>query len=273
MPNPFPGMNPYLEDPLSWGDMHTSLLTYIREALQPQLGPDYVARLEESVEIEESDHRWKPDVFIAAENGSNGSHDVVTAGSVATIARPVIFDVEEELTARWIEIFDVRNREVVTVIEVLSPSNKSASGYGEQKYTRKIQEFWRTPVNVVEIDLLRAGLPVTAAEIDLYPRRLPSHDYLISVSRGSQRSRYEVYPFALRDLLPPIGIPLRPGDTDVILELTSQLGRVYDMGAYDRVINYDQAPPLPPLNERDAAWVDELLREKKLRRASQAVGE
>ena len=262
MPNPFPGMNPYLEEPASWRDVHTSLLTYIREALQPQLGPNYVARLEESVEIEESDHHWTPDVLIAAENGA---HDMATEGTVATIAAPVILELEEELPARWIEIFDVRSREVVTVIEVLSPSNKTAAGYGNQKYTRKIQEFWRTPVNVVEIDLLRGGLPVTAAEIDFDPRRVPLHDYLISVSRGYQRYRYEVYPFLLRDAVPPIAIPLRRGDADVILQLAPLLGRVYDIGAYQRLIDYRQAPPSLPLSENDAAWLDEILKAKGLR--------
>ncbi|MCK4452049.1 MAG: DUF4058 family protein [Anaerolineae bacterium] len=30
MPSPFPGMDPYLEYPVRWPDVHHSLITYIR---------------------------------------------------------------------------------------------------------------------------------------------------------------------------------------------------------------------------------------------------
>jgi hypothetical protein len=273
MPNPFPGMNPYLEDPLSWRDVHTSLLTYLREALQPQLGPNYVARLEEAVEIEDDPHRWMPDVLIVEENGGNGSHGAATASSVATIAKPLILELPEEPPARRIEILDVRSREVVTTIEVLSPSNKSSAGYGDRNYLNKIQSLWRTPASIVEIDLLRAGLPVTSAEMELHPRRIPPHDYLVSVSRGHQRGRYEVYPFSVRDAVPPVAIPLRKGEDDVLLELTPLIHRVYEVGAYERLIDYNEAPPLPSLGEADSQWLDALLKEKGLRVKSEKTEE
>ena len=269
MPNPFPGMNPYLENPTLWRGVHSALLTYVRDALQTQLPPDYVARLEESVEIEESDHRWKQDVSIAAENGSHTAS--VTVGRVATIARPVILELEEELPARWIEIFDVRSREVITVIELLSPTNKTGAGEGQLHYLSKLRHLFLSDTNIVEIDLLRGGLPTAAADVEP-DATIPPHDYLVSVSRGHDRCRYEVYPLGLGEPLPNIAIPLRHGDADVILELQPLINRVYDNGAFDRIINYQQAPPLPPLNETDAAWLDELLREKKLRSAPDAAG-
>jgi len=51
MPNPFPGMYPYLEEPARWPDVHQSLITYIRDALQPQVRPHYHARMGERVYI------------------------------------------------------------------------------------------------------------------------------------------------------------------------------------------------------------------------------
>ncbi|MCI0476255.1 MAG: DUF4058 family protein, partial [Anaerolineales bacterium] len=63
MANPFPGMNPYLEDPREWGDVHHALMTYIRDAMQPNLVPKYIARLVERVYTSPWQARI-PDVLI-----------------------------------------------------------------------------------------------------------------------------------------------------------------------------------------------------------------
>ncbi|WP_442933217.1 DUF4058 family protein [Microcoleus sp. herbarium12] len=41
MPNPFPGMNPYLESPEFWPEVHSRLIVAIADALVPQLMPKY----------------------------------------------------------------------------------------------------------------------------------------------------------------------------------------------------------------------------------------
>src|SRR5437763_15907809 len=46
MPSPFPGMDPYLEAPELWPDVHHRLISEIQAALVPQLRPRYVARVE-----------------------------------------------------------------------------------------------------------------------------------------------------------------------------------------------------------------------------------
>ena len=46
MPSPFPGMDPYLESPLHWRDVHHRLAAEISRRLSPRLSPRYVARLE-----------------------------------------------------------------------------------------------------------------------------------------------------------------------------------------------------------------------------------
>ena len=41
MPSPFPGMDPYLEDPSAWSNVHHCLITAIADSLAPQLLPKY----------------------------------------------------------------------------------------------------------------------------------------------------------------------------------------------------------------------------------------
>jgi len=41
MPSPFPGMDPFLEDPAVFPDLHDSLITYSRESLQSRLPEPY----------------------------------------------------------------------------------------------------------------------------------------------------------------------------------------------------------------------------------------
>ena len=46
MPSPFPGMDPYLEHPALWPDVHNSLIAAIRDAVAPLVAPRYYVRLE-----------------------------------------------------------------------------------------------------------------------------------------------------------------------------------------------------------------------------------
>lgn len=47
MPSPYPGMDPYLEGSPYWQGFQNSLMTYLRDALQPALPANYVATLDE----------------------------------------------------------------------------------------------------------------------------------------------------------------------------------------------------------------------------------
>ena len=64
MPSPLPGMDPYLEDPSLWPDLHQRLITYIAEALQPQVRPKYIARIGERIELAELHRGYIPDIMI-----------------------------------------------------------------------------------------------------------------------------------------------------------------------------------------------------------------
>ena len=47
MPIPFPGMNPYLEHPDLWPEVHQKLMAALAETLQTQLSPVYQVMLRE----------------------------------------------------------------------------------------------------------------------------------------------------------------------------------------------------------------------------------
>jgi hypothetical protein len=65
----------------------------------------------------------------------------------------------------------------------------------------------------------------------------------------------EYYPLPLRERLPPIPIPLRPTDPDVVLDLQAVVDTAYDRGRYD-----DIASPLhPPLDSADEQWAKQQL--------------
>ena len=49
MSSPFPGMNPYLENPRLWPQVHKRLIVEIADAMNPQLLPQYWMSIEERV--------------------------------------------------------------------------------------------------------------------------------------------------------------------------------------------------------------------------------
>ena len=127
MPSPFPGMDPYLEQ--FWGDVHHTLITYACGAIQRQLPSDLVARMDERVFVEPSE--GKPGtsfpMFVSSSAGCQGTATVDWQRNRRrrAVDRP---SRESEPTRQgFIEIIDIKSgRRVVTVIEVLSPSNKAA---------------------------------------------------------------------------------------------------------------------------------------------------
>ena len=69
---------------------------------------------------------------------------------------------EPEQDVEKVPFLEVRNRQgraLVTVIEMLNPSNKRA-GDDREQYLAKRRELLRCPARLVEIDLLRAWTPM-----------------------------------------------------------------------------------------------------------------
>lgn len=260
MKSPFPGMDPYLER--HWGDIHTSVMDYARNQLNVQLPEDLQARVEESVAVAidyRTAHTRYPDVRVVEESGVAGTVTATSRPGVA-LAEPCILFLEDEPgTERHLEIVDLSDGgRVVTAVEVLSPANKLGTD-GRAAFRRKQREYLEAGVNLVEIDLLREGDFVLAIPEQRIPaaHRTP---YLACVRRATTPDRAEVYRLPLRTPLPNFPIPLRPSDSDAVLQLQPIIDACYRDGRYDR-IDY-RVEPVPRLGEDDACWADQLLREK-----------
>jgi hypothetical protein len=262
MKSPFPGMDPYLEQ--HWLDVHHRLVTYMADQLQSKLPRDLRARIEERVFVESGDDGQyrgiHPDVRVI-EHPRRGAAEPQSEGGIA-VAEPIIVQGDEPVSQGYIEIVDAASgNRVVTVIEMVSPSNK-VPGQGKELYLKKQSEVIAAGASLVEIDLTRAGHRALAAIMPQIPRRYHT-PYLICVTRGWKPGRHEIYPITLRERLPGIRIPLRQSDEDVPLDLQLLVDLAYTNGGYDDT-DYHQ-PLQPPLDPADAAWVEEWLREKGVR--------
>lgn len=160
----------------------------------------------------------------------------------------------EEIEEHYLQIYDAESgHRVVTVIEILSPSNKREDGEGAAAYRAKQAESLKSDVNLVEIDLLRGGRHTVAVPAPALKKHRPFH-YLAVIRRASRPRRREVYPIRLQSKLPRLPIPLVPPDADVVVDLQSLVERAWKCGAYGRTIDY-AAPPEPPFAAEDEAWL------------------
>lgn len=259
MPSPFPGMDPYLENPSEWPDFHLEIISAIKQALNDHLLPRYHARAEDRVYISREDDSGRQ--MYVADVAVHVESDIIRQPSSATtVAAPIetITMLEEEVREHYLAIYDNQQRAVVTVIEVLSPTNKLVGSEGYLSYRAKRADLQRSSTNLVEIDLLRTG-----AKTLRVPQVVQS-DYYVHVSKHWARPQGSVWPIQLTQALPKIAIPLAVGDTDITLDLQAVLNAVYERSRYGSVINY-QREPVPPLPPHYVQWADALLREKGLR--------
>lgn len=256
MTSPFPGMNPYLE--AYWSNVHVLMIVALTAQLKRVLPAGLAARPEEQVLLETLEYEprptYRPDVSVV-ELPAPESPPRALAGGVV-VAEPVrVRSLVRERKIRWIEIVDERDRgRVVTVVELLSPSNK-APGDDRRRYHRKVRHYFRAGVSLVEIDLLRGE---RRRMWFTWERLGPSRqkDYLVLVRRRKSPV-IEAYPIGLRERLPAVAVPLRATDADVPLDLQAALLRVFEDGPFDS-IDYSR-PPDPPLDPPDAEWAAELV--------------
>lgn len=264
MSSPFPGMDPYLEHPAMWPGVHQRLITYLGDTLNAILPPHYVADIGERLYVVQPERSIYPDVVVVEPPSAESlsQRRVGETAAALTSDQPWVLTVEPiEMREVFIDILSVGDEsQVVTVIEVLSPSNKTANREGRQLYMTKQQEILNSPTHLIEIDLLRHGEHTVAAPRESVHRR-GRWNYLVCLHRGGQRGRYEVWAITLRQRLPRIRIPLAHGDPDVVLDLQAVFERCYDEGAYARRLDY-RGEPSTPLSVDDGEWASTLLREQ-----------
>jgi hypothetical protein len=254
MPSPFPGMDPYLEAPAFWQDFHRSFITYCRDALLDKLPDEYEARIDEQVRlIEHNEERLTtrlPDVAITR-SSKPVTPSASARGAAAATLEPVSIPMQiqaEEVRESWIEILHRPERSLVTVIEVLSPANKTGVGYWE--YRNKRLNLLEQRASLVELDLLLRGRRNELGQA------LPQGDYYSYVIRAANRTNAEVYSWFLRDPLPTIPVPLKIPDPDIGLNIAEVFAVTYERGRYKRSLPY-HTPPQVPLQGELMKWATE----------------
>lgn len=250
-------MDPYLE--AHWRDVHTKLITYAADALNLRLPATLIARAEERIAVEsqgEEADQFSPDVGVLEGVGRGEPGMPATGSGGVAVEAYRLVAVVEPITERFIEIIDAKSRRVITVIEFLSPTNKT--GKGIEAFRHKRDMLCAGNVNVVEIDLVRHGNWRELLAPHSPPKGVQS-TYRATVRIPSDPIAVYFYPMSLRQPLPSIAIPLRRDDPPVELELQPLIDQAYSTGRYASELDYTQ-PPEPPLDPEDAAWAEELLK-------------
>jgi hypothetical protein len=246
-------MDPYLEHPHTWRSFHTKLIVAMSDQLMRHLPPPYYADVEEDLYIHEpsADQRRR---FAAADAavivGGDAPHPAAprreAAGATAITARmPMVEPVVPE-KVRSVEIRTVGDNTIVSVVELLSRTNKLD---GREQFLAKRERLREAGVHFLQIDLLRTGR-------DLLPQEPPPHDYnAMLIRRGNTAG--DVWMWALRDALPILPVPLKGDDPDIALDLRAAMDATYDASRYERFIYANDIEP--PLNDELAAWASGIV--------------
>lgn len=242
----FPGMNPYLESPYRWPEIHTWLIVELARTLNPQLKPKYRAAVETRI--------YTDSVLVGIADAAvfekpNISPKRMISVAIATKPERVTVPMMSEVTERYLEIRERETQRVLTVIEVLSPANKRA-GQGRKKYLEKRQNIFDSSTHLVEIDLLRKGEPMPLCEEQ-------TAAYQILVSRARDRPIADRYAFNLQEPIPKFPIPLDGKDIESVIDLKELLNRISQDSGIEESIDYS-VQPQPELSAADLDWVRSL---------------
>jgi hypothetical protein len=241
MPSPFPGMDPYLEHPVFWSEFHNRLIVAIADAIVPSLLPRYYVGVETRTYHDSEDGELLigiPDAVILSTKKTYPDLPAKDSNAVATQTKPqqVILPISTQSKERYLEVREAGTDAVITVIEVLSPKNKR-KGDGRLAYEAKRQKILASASHLVEIDLLRADLPMAMQGATT------GSDYRIIVSRSEQRPKAQLYGFTIQEVIPSFPLPLKSPSEQVIVNLQDIVQGVYDRGGYAIRIDYNSNPP------------------------------
>ena len=133
----------------------------------------------------------------------------------------------EEHHEDYIEIRQRSDGRLVTLLEVVSPANKTST-QGRIAYLNRRREGKTVNASLVEIDLVLQGQPT----LDYSRDGLPDWDYAVTVTRSTQAERYDIYTATLQKRLPRFRLPLAADDHDTVLDLYTVFTRCYDQGGF-----------------------------------------
>ncbi len=260
MASPFPGMNPYLEQPAFWSSFHNRLMVAIATHIAPALRPRYYVEVETRVYMDMPEGELLigiPDAIVLGGHRPNPDPIIqrpVTRSNIAlrnppkTITLPMPIEVKE----RYLEVREVGNNRVVTAIELLSPTNKR-KGKGRDLYEAKRLALLSSASHFIEIDLLRENPPFSIGE------NTTVGSYYILVSRASERPQANLYTFTLQDSLPEFLLPLQEAEESIVVDLQKIFEEVCEQASYDLRIDYTQPLCQPALPPEEESWMKHLL--------------
>lgn len=259
MPTPFPGMDPYLERPDLWPDVHNSLITALRDELSPLLRPRYYISIEERTYLAGPKgllFTGRPDVAVVGE--SPAVYETVTTIETTPVSAVTVeLPLPDHVRETYLEVRVTDTDKVITVLEILSPTNKRP-GEGRDLYERKRLILLGTLTHLVEIDLLRDGEPMTMRGNGRQT------DYRILISHSERRPMADLLAFSVRQQIPTFRLPLKRGDEEPVIDLGRLLHELYDRAGYDLRVDY-RTEPVPSLEGDNVAWANALLRQAGLR--------
>lgn len=227
MASPFPGMDPFLEEEKLWSGFHHHLISCLYQTILPGLVDRYRARV--------------------------GHRRYATEMALFTSV------VREEHEEEYIEIRQRGDGRLITLVEVLSPANKTTPE-GRKVYMAKREESRDARCNLVEIDLILQGQPLH----DFSREGLPEWDYAVTVTRATQPERHEIYTSTLQKRLPRFRLPLAADDRDTVLDLQATFTRCFDQGDFASNIDYGK-DPATKVSDNQRAWLNEFLQQCNLR--------
>lgn len=205
MPGPFAGMNPFLESLETWPAFHRQMMAALHQDLVPRLRGHYQAR------IGERRYTAEP--------------------------APGIPGTGVERREEYIEIYGANDGGLVTLVDVVSPANKT-SDFGRRAYLHTRQQAKDLKANLVEIDLVLQGQPT----LD-YPREgLPDWDYAVTVSRSVEPDRLEIYTATLHKRLPCFRLPVVAMSPDIVVDLQNVFMFTYERGGFAGHVDYRREP-------------------------------
>ncbi len=262
MPSPFPGMNPYLEHPDLWSEVHSRLIVAIANAILPQLSLNYRVAIEKRIYLSISNElAGIPDVTIISRQSPTTltTTNQYNSTSLLNHLEPTLvkLPIPETVKEGYLEIREGLAGKVITVIEILSPANKR-SGPGRDEYEKKRNKVLQQQTNLVEIDLLRGGKPMPLLGVKA------KSDYRILVCQGEELPHGRLYAFTIRQPIPIFPVPLKLGETQPEVNLQELLQEIYEQARFDLAIDY-LLEPVPPLSSKDREWANLILQEQKKR--------
>ena len=268
---PFPGMDPWLEHPARWLGVHNRLITAIADEIVPKVAPRYFVDIEQHTYVSllgGDPITDRPDIVIGRTKSRRPlprSLESSASTAVGVLKLEIEVPVKDRIDEWYLEIRDVGTGKLVTVIEVLSPTNKSHVA-GRKKYCKKRNRIFGSNTNLIEIDLLRAGKPMP-----IKAREPVESDYRIMISPSRSRPRAKLLAFGVHQPIPAIPIPLLPKDPEPSLDLNGVLHALYERARFDLRLDYAK-PPVPPLSEDDAEWARAIVARRVARRLTRPSG-